>query len=130
MISTKCDFHMTAQAPALTTVYRGVEGRARSVTMGLWRKALTSMNATLLSSKQCTIAFLIISFICWIQWLILVYCGPLAALGLQLKLQPEKDIFLFNAKESVANWTATSDRSIGGTTLQPFIVWVVLDCCC
>ncbi|CAH0480874.1 unnamed protein product [Peronospora belbahrii] len=56
--------------------------------MGLWRKALTSMNATLLSSKQ--------------------------SLGLQLKLQPEKDIFLFNAKDSVANWTASSDRSIGG----------------
>ncbi|OWZ08007.1 NADH:ubiquinone oxidoreductase intermediate-associated protein 30 [Phytophthora megakarya] len=56
--------------------------------MGLWRKALTSMNATLLSSKQ--------------------------SLGFQLKLQPEKDIFLFNAKESVANWTASSDRSIGG----------------
>ncbi|KAG1711868.1 hypothetical protein DVH05_009109 [Phytophthora capsici] len=56
--------------------------------MGLWRKALTSMNATILSSKQ--------------------------SLGLQLKLQPEKDIFLFNAKESVINWTASSDRSIGG----------------
>ncbi|CAH0487872.1 unnamed protein product [Peronospora farinosa] len=56
--------------------------------MGLWRKALTSMNATLLSSKQ--------------------------SLGLQLKLQPEKDIFLFNAKDSVVNWTASSDRSIGG----------------
>ncbi|EGZ30493.1 hypothetical protein PHYSODRAFT_553488 [Phytophthora sojae] len=56
--------------------------------MGLWRKALTSMNATILSSKQ--------------------------SLGFQLKLQPEKDIFLFNAKESVANWTASSDRSIGG----------------
>ncbi|KAH7488342.1 putative complex I intermediate-associated protein 30 [Phytophthora ramorum] len=56
--------------------------------MGLWRKALTSMNATLLSSKQ--------------------------SLGLQLKLQPQKDIFLFNAKDSVANWTASSDRSIGG----------------
>ncbi|KAG6615192.1 Complex I intermediate-associated protein 30, mitochondrial precursor [Phytophthora cinnamomi] len=56
--------------------------------MGLWRRALTSMNATILSSKQ--------------------------SLGFQLKLQPEKDIFLFNAKESVANWTASSDRSIGG----------------
>ncbi|KAL4155107.1 hypothetical protein PRNP1_007221 [Phytophthora ramorum] len=56
--------------------------------MGLWRKALTSMNATLLSSKQ--------------------------SLGLQLKLQPQKDIFLFNAKDSVANWTASSDSSIGG----------------
>ncbi|CAI5746050.1 unnamed protein product [Peronospora destructor] len=56
--------------------------------MGLWRKVLTSMNATLLSSKQ--------------------------SLGLQLKLQPEKDIFLFNAKDSVVNWTASSDRSIGG----------------
>uniref|UniRef100_A0AAV1T6K6 NADH:ubiquinone oxidoreductase intermediate-associated protein 30 domain-containing protein n=1 Tax=Peronospora matthiolae TaxID=2874970 RepID=A0AAV1T6K6_9STRA len=56
--------------------------------MGLWRKALTSMHATVLRSKQ--------------------------SLGLQLKLQPEKDIFLFNAKESVADWTATSDRSIGG----------------
>ncbi|KAE9360844.1 hypothetical protein PF008_g1613 [Phytophthora fragariae] len=56
--------------------------------MGLWRKALTSMNATILSSKQ--------------------------SLGLQLKLQPEKDIFLFNAKDSVANWSASSDRSIGG----------------
>ncbi|TDH69022.1 hypothetical protein CCR75_000902 [Bremia lactucae] len=56
--------------------------------MGLWRKALTSMNATILSSKQ--------------------------SLGLQLKLQPEKDIFVFHAVESVANWTASSDRTIGG----------------
>jgi hypothetical protein len=44
-------------------------------------------------------------------------CGT--ALGLQLKLQPEKDIFLFNAKDAVANWTATSDRSIGGN--EPFL---------
>ena len=39
----------------------------------------------------------------------------LTALGLQLKLQPVKDIFLFNTKDSVDNWTASSDRSIGGT---------------
>ncbi|CEG47102.1 Uncharacterized conserved protein [Plasmopara halstedii] len=57
-------------------------------TMGLWRKALTSMNATILNSKQ--------------------------SLGIQLKLQPEKNIFLFDAKESVAEWTASSDKSIGG----------------
>ncbi|KAF4323651.1 hypothetical protein BBO99_00002200 [Phytophthora kernoviae] len=56
--------------------------------MSFWRRALTSVNSTILSSKQ--------------------------SLGLQLKLQPEKDIFLFNAKDSVANWTASSDRSIGG----------------
>ncbi|CAI5714928.1 unnamed protein product [Hyaloperonospora brassicae] len=56
--------------------------------MGVWRKALTSVHATLLRSKQ--------------------------SLGLRLKLQPEKDIFLFNTNDAVAEWTATSDRSIGG----------------
>ena len=40
------------------------------------------------------------------------------ALGLRLELQPEKDIFLFNTKDAVAEWTSTSDRSIGGKELQ------------
>ncbi|GMF43768.1 unnamed protein product [Phytophthora fragariaefolia] len=55
-----------------------------------------------------------------------VLLATAAALGFQLKLQPEKDIFLFNAKEAVANWTASSDRSIGGRRSLDAIAWVAL----
>lgn len=43
-----------------------------------------------------------------------VYLVMLAALGMQLKLQQEKDVFIFTGRNATRDWIASSDRSIGG----------------
>uniref|UniRef100_K3WI04 NADH:ubiquinone oxidoreductase intermediate-associated protein 30 domain-containing protein n=1 Tax=Globisporangium ultimum (strain ATCC 200006 / CBS 805.95 / DAOM BR144) TaxID=431595 RepID=K3WI04_GLOUD len=56
--------------------------------MSFLRKAVASVESAILTSKQ--------------------------SLGLQLKLQQERDVFLFRNRDATRDWIASSDRSIGG----------------
>ncbi|GAB9463399.1 hypothetical protein Gpo141_00000861 [Globisporangium polare] len=56
--------------------------------MSFLRKTLASVNSAILTSKQ--------------------------SLGMQLKLQQEKDVFIFTGRNATRDWIASSDRSIGG----------------
>lgn len=49
-----------------------------------------------------------------------------AALGLQLTLQPEQEIFAFRAKELVGAWVSSSDRAIGGERSVDFASWATV----
>ncbi|GLD94221.1 hypothetical protein PINS_up002832 [Pythium insidiosum] len=56
--------------------------------MSFLRRALVSMEAAMLSSKQ--------------------------SLGMKLNVPTEKEIFLFDSRTALSDWVASSDRSIGG----------------
>ncbi|TMW55981.1 hypothetical protein Poli38472_008629 [Pythium oligandrum] len=56
--------------------------------MSFLRRALVSVEAAILSSKQ--------------------------SMGMKLNIPTEKDIFLFNSRAATKGWVASSDRSIGG----------------